>query len=150
MKKYKFRLEPILGIKAKKLDEKRLELAEIQKILTNEIHEKNEIINNKEKANDYLIKLYSGEKEFNISEIQTYKDYIARMAVNILQKEERIKQIEIFLKAKQMEVNEALKEKKVLEKLKEKEQEKYIKEIYFQEAKELDDIISCRYKKAVS
>ena len=150
MKKYKFRLEPVLELRAKKLDEKRLELAEIQKLISDEQKLKDDLELRKKNANEELIKLYSDENSLKIHEIELYKGFLAKTQIEINQKEEKIKQITFFLKAKQTEVNEALKEKKILEKLKEKEKEKYINDFLKLEAKELDDIASSRYERLIS
>lgn len=150
MKKYTFRLQSILDIKENKLNEKLVELAQIQQVLSEE-EEKLDILNEqKNKAYEELIQIYSLEKTLDIQEVCNYKGFLGKKTIEIKQQEDRIENVMFFVRAKQKEVNEAHKEKKILENLKEKEQKAYYNEFIKQEAKELDDIATTRYVRMAS
>ena len=51
-----------------------------------------------------------------------------------------------IMRMKQLEINEAYKKVKVLEKLKEKQEEEYYRTFEERTAKEIDDIVTARYK----
>ena len=82
--------------------------------------------------------------------IYTYKSFIAKLFDEIRNQEKIITEWRKLLRIKQNEVNEALKQVKILEKLKEKEEKKFNDFINYQEAKEIDDIVTTRYKAKVN
>ncbi len=146
MKKFAFRLETVLKLKEKALDDKMLEMAKITKILQEEEEKLNNLINKKANINDHLISIYQSRECLDLQEVHNHKEYLIQLAVNITNKENLLKQINAALKEKQMEVQEALKEKNILEKLKEKQAEKHYVEIMQKQMTELDDITISRYK----
>ena len=150
MKKYTFRLQPVLDIKANKLNEKLVELAQIQQALSVEQEKLDNLQSAKNTAYEELIQIYSAENALDIREVCNYKNYLGKVDTEIKQQEESIENIMFFVRQKQNEVNEALKEKKILEKLKEKEKTAYLNEFFAQESKELDDIASTRYARMAS
>lgn len=146
MKKYSFRLQPVLNLREKALEDKRLEMAKVIKLL-----------------NDYQIELEALEKKYlsykgkiedisisneivNISELASYNSYMFQLEQQMKEKEITIENTRKVLKIKQNEVNEALKEVKVLDKLKETQSKKFYDAIYKKEAEEIDDIVTARYK----
>ena len=140
----------MLDIKENKLNEKLVELAQIQQILSDE-EEKLDVLNvRKNKAYEELIQIYSLEKALDIQEVCNYKGFLGKISVEINQQKERIENVMFFVREKQKEVNEALKEKKILENLKEKDKNRYYNNLLKQEAKELDDIASTRYVRMAS
>lgn len=150
MKKYTFRLQTVLDIKANKLNEKLVELAQIQQILSAEESKLEDLKSRKTNAYEELIQIYSLEKTLDIQEVCNYKGFLGKIEIEIKQQEDRIENVMFFVKQKQAEVNQALKEKKILEKLKEKEKNAYYQEFIKQEAKELDDLASTRYTRLAS
>lgn len=146
MKKFKFRLETILTLKEKTLNEKRQELAKVMNLLNDAKLHLEELNDSKEKASLALMEIYQGSEFFDLNKIQMYKEYLIKLDSNIQNQNNIIKQIEKTLKAKQEEVNQALIDKNILEKLKEKQSQKHYKEILHKEAVELDDISISRYK----
>jgi len=146
LKKYSFRLQPVLNLREKALEDKRLEMAKVIKLL-----------------NDYQIELEALEKKYlsykgkiedisisneivNISELASYNSYMFQLEQQMKEKEITIENTRKVLKIKQNEVNEALKEVKVLDKLKETQSKKFYDAIYKKEAEEIDDIVTARYK----
>ena len=115
MKKYTFRLQSMLDIKENKLNEKLIELAQIQQVLSEEEEKLDCIKEQKNKAYEELIQIYSLEKALDIQEVCNYKGYLSKKSIEIKQQEERIENVMFFVRAKQKEVNEALKEKKILQ-----------------------------------
>lgn len=150
MKKYSFRLQTVLDIKANKLNEKLVELAQVQHILSQEEERLETLKTQKSNAYEELIQIYSLEKSLNIQEVCNYKGFLGKIEIEIKQQEDKIENVMFFVKQKQTEVNQALKEKKILEKLKEKEKIAYYQEFVKQEAKELDDLASTRHSRLAS
>ena len=148
MKKYKFRLQTVLEIKEKNLEQKLLELAQILERLNTEVEIEKQLIIEQNTLQSQIISSNSIESPQSLFEIQNARDYWSNLGIRIAEQKERIKNIQTFLKAKQEEVNEAVKEKKVLENLKAKEQEKFYKEFLEYERKELDEIAISRFAQA--
>ncbi len=146
MKKFKFRLQVILNMKEKLLEEKLLELAKIQRTLQDARAKQADLENYRSEINDALVAVYQSGNELNLVEIQRYKDFTNKLIVDISNQKVVIKNISKVLELKRNEVNEILKEKKVLEKLKEKQQRMYYLDFERAERKELDDITSSRYR----
>ncbi len=146
MKKFKFRLETILKLKEKALDDKMLELAKVTQLLQEEENKLSNLFNKKNSTNDYLIEIYQKSECLNLQEIQNHKDYLVQISVKIQNQENVLKQITALVAEKQKQVHEALKEKNILEKLKEKQSEKHYLEIVQKEMSELDDISISRYR----
>ena len=148
MKKYKFRLQTVLDIKAKKLEQKLLELAQIVAVLNKEVEIEKQLIQERNTLQSEIITMNTIDSPKSLFEIQNSRGYWGSLGVKIAQQRERIKNVEVFLQAKQAEVNEAVKEKKVLENLKEKEEEKFYQEFLEYERRELDELSISRYKRA--
>lgn len=146
MKKFKFRLDTILKLKEKALDEKMLELAKVTQVLNNAKEYLIKIHDTRDNINSNLIQIYQKSQCLDLQEVQSHKDYLVKLSEEINKQEYLIKQITNVLREKQNEVHEALKEKNILEKLKEKQSEKHYKEIEQKQAMELDDITISRYK----
>lgn len=146
MKKFHFRLEPVLKIKEKALDDKMLELAKITGLYQEEEGKLGNLANKKQKVNNDLIKLYQSGECLDIQEVQSYKDYLISLGSEMIKQEHLLIQIRKAVEEKQNAVREALKEKNILEKLKEKQSQKHYSELLQKEAIELDDIAISRYK----
>ena len=145
MKKYKFRLQTVLDIKEKLVEQKLRELSEIVALLNKEVEIEKELIQKRNTLQASIIEMNSMDSPLNLFEVQNSRGYWGSLGVSIAKQRERIKNVEFFMQAKQNEVNEAIKEKKVLENLKEKEQEAFYREYLRLESKELDDIAIQRY-----
>lgn len=148
MRRFKFRLQSVLNIKEKKLEDERLKLGEIistleaQKDVLLELNDKKETLKNQ--LNETL--------ENSILDIQFvlgYKNYLERLEQDIKTQFEIIKKTQIELEEQQIQVSEAYKEVKILEKLKEKQYKNFLFEYEQNQIKELDDITSSRQKKVI-
>lgn len=149
MKKYSFRLQTVLGMREKTLETKRLEMAKVIAKLNEQNQKLEEFISKKEFAKVCLEKIYEGNEDLDITKITNYKDYIGKMITESKKQEKVIEQTTYQLRFKQHEVTEALKAVKILEKLKETQEQKFYQHYEYVEAKEIDDIASTRYRKAL-
>ena len=148
MKKYKFRLQTVLDIKEKKLEQKLLELARIVDTLNKEVEIEKQLVIERNTLQSKIVAMNAIDSPQSLFEIQNSRGYWGHLGTKIIAQREKIKNIEFFVQAKREEVNEALKEKRVLENLKEKDQERFYKEILAYENRELDDIATVRYMRA--
>ncbi len=149
MKKFTFRLQVVLNMREKTLEDKRLEMAQVVKRLNVQIEKLEGLKEKQERLTSELNGIYDKD-EIDIGGIYTYKSFIAKLFDDIRNQEKIISEWRKLLRIKQNEVNEALKQVKILEKLKEKEEKKFNDFINYQEAKEIDDIVTTRYKAKVN
>lgn len=150
MKKYSFRLQTVLEMREKKLEEKRLEMAKIISLLNEHNQVLENLISKQNVTRASLENIYENGKELDILEITNYKDYLGKVIVDAKNQEMIIDKIQYTLKLKQFEVTEALKEVKVFEKLKETQEKKFYQHYEYIQAKEIDDIASTRYRRIAS
>lgn len=148
MKKFSFRLQTVLDMREKKLEEKRREMAKVIAVLNEQKQVLDNLINRETSARETLEKIYCSGKELDILEVTNYKDFIGKVILDQKNQEKIIEKTEYQLQFKQYEVTEALKEVKVMEKLKETQEKKFYKHYEYVQAKEIDDIASTRYAKA--
>lgn len=145
MKKYSFRLQPVLDIREKTLEDKRLEMAQVIQLLNEQQEGLERLIAKQASYKDELESL-SLEDDLNVFALANFKDYMVNLQEQITQQEHNIENTKKALRVKQEAVNEALKDVKVLEKLKEKQSQKFYKDIEMKEANEIDDISTARYR----
>lgn len=145
MKKYSFRLQPVLDIREKTLEDKRLEMAQVIQLLNEQQEGLERLIAKQASYKDELESL-SLEDDLNVFALANFKNYMVNLQEQITQQEHNIENTKKALRVKQEAVNEALKDVKVLEKLKEKQSQKFYKGIEMKEANEIDDISTARYR----
>jgi len=148
LKKFQFRLQVVLDIKEKLLEQKLVELSKVQKGLQEAIQKQQTLESYQVEINQALLKVFQSGNDLDLVEVQRYKDFINKLLVDISAQKVVVQNITKLLDIKRKEVNEVLKEKKVLEKLKENQKIKYYKEFEQYERNELDDIASSRYMRA--
>lgn len=148
LKKFTFRLQVVLDIKEKLLEEKLLELAKVQRGLQEAVQKQKELEGYQLEINNALLNVFQSGNDLDLMEVQRYKDFINKLIVDISNQKVVIQNVQKLLEIKRKEVNEVLKEKKVLEKLKENQKKKYYQELEQTSRKELDDITSSRYRSA--
>ena len=136
-------------MREKTLEDKRLEMAQVVKRLNVQIEKLEGLKEKQERLTNELNGIYDNS-EIDIDGIYSYKSFIAKVFDDIRNQEKIISEGRKLLRIKQNEVNEALKQVKILEKLKEKEEKKFNDFIKYQEAKEIDDIVTTRYKANVN
>ncbi len=145
MKKFQFRLQVVLDIKEKLLEQKLLELSKVQRGLQEAIQKQKTLENYQLEINHALLKVFQSGNDLDLDEVQRYKDFINKLLVDISAQKVVVQNITKLLEVKRKEVNDVLKEKKVLEKLKENQKKKYYQEFEQYDRRELDDIASSRY-----
>jgi len=148
LKKFQFRLQVVLDIKEKLLEQKLVELSKVQKGLQEAIQKQQTLESYQVEINQALLKVFQSGNDLDLVEVQRYKDFINKLLVDISAQKVVVQNITKLLEIKRKVVNEVLKEKKVLEKLKENQKQKYYKEFEQYERSELDDIASSRYMRA--
>lgn len=147
LKKYSFRLQTVLEMREKKLEDKRREMALVIAKLNEQNQHLEELISREKNARCTLEDIYSSGKELDITEITNYKDFIGKVITDAKNQEKVIEETKKILRLKQLEVTEALKAVKILEKLKETQEKKFYQHYEYVQAKEIDDIASTRYKR---
>ncbi len=145
MKKFQFRLQVVLDIKEKLLEQKLLELSKVQRGLQEAVQKQKTLENYQLEINHALLKVFQSGNDLDLDEVQRYKDFINKLLVDISAQKVVVQNITKLLEVKRKEVNDVLKEKKVLEKLKENQKKKYYQEFEQYDRRELDDIASSRY-----
>ena len=125
MKKFQFRLQVVLDIKEKLLEQKLVELSKVQKGLQEAIQKQQTLESYQVEINQALLKVFQSGNDLDLIEVQRYKDFINKLLVDISAQKVVVQNITKLLEIKRKEVNEILKEKKVLEKLKENQKQKY-------------------------
>ena len=146
MKKYSFRLQPVLNLREKALEDKRLEMAKVIKLL-NDLQIELDTL--KKTYSSYRLQIEEislSSEALNVSELATCNSYMSTLEQQMQDKQKMIEHTQRVLQVKQNEVNEALKEVKVLDKLKETQSKKFYDAVYKKEAEEIDDIVTARYK----
>ena len=148
MKKFQFRLQVVLDIKEKLLEQKLLELSKVQRGLQEAIQKQKTLESYQLEINQALLKVFQSGNDLDLVEVQRYKDFINKLLVDISSQKVVVQNITKLLEIKRKEVNDVLKEKKVLEKPKENQQKKYYQEFEQYQRSELDDIATSRYMRA--
>ena len=148
MKKYAFKLQTVLGMREKVLEEKQLEMAKIVDFLNQQITKSENLKSKKETTKASLEAIYENGEALDIFGITNYKNFLGKITNDIRNQEGVIENVKSVLKMKQTEVNNAYKEVKVLEKLKETQEKKFYQHIEYVQAQEIDDISATRYKRA--
>ena len=147
MKKFQFRLQVVLDIKEKLLEQKLLELSKVQRGLQDAVNKQKTLEGYQAEINEALLNVFQSGNELDLVEVQRYKDFINKLIVDISNQKVVVQNITKLLDIKRKEVNDVLKEKKVLEKLKENQKKKFYQEFEAYERSELDDIASSRYER---
>lgn len=145
MKKYSFRLQPVLDIREKTLEDKRLEMAQVIQLLNEQQDGLGKLLAKQDAYKEELESL-SLEDDLNVFSLANFKNYMVNLQTQIKQQEANIENTKKALRVKQDAVNEALKDVKVLEKLKEKQSQKFYRDIEMKETNEIDDISTARYR----
>ena len=113
MKKFTFRLQTVLDMRKKVLEDKRLEMARVIKRLNFQIEKLEELKSKQERLSEELNGIYE-QNEIDIGGMQTYKSFISKLFGDIKNQEKIISDWRKLLRVKQIEVNEALKQVKIL------------------------------------
>ncbi len=139
MKKFEFRLEPVLRLKKQAEDEKKRAVGLLMAEINSQQQQALEINQTIIQQGDILKnKLSSGQVDTGW--IAYYQRYVTDMRAEIARKIQNVTEIQKKLHLARRALAEAAKETKMLEKLKEKQYKEYIGHIEKLEKKELDEI----------
>ena len=144
MKKFKFRLQVVLDMREKELEQRQMEAAKILTVLKKQEGELQEIIQSQAQNRDKIEILYSMES-LDIQQVEAHRDYGLKLIIDEKNKQRIVDNTKNLLKIKQKEVAEAHKKVEVLKKLKEKQEKEYYKNFLDAEIKEIDDLTSARF-----
>lgn len=145
MKKFKFRLQVVLDMREKELEERQMEMAKIVSALNQQKEKLQGIIKHQEENTKAQEELALSE-ELDIFQLEEHRAFGIKLVTDGINQERIIKNTEAILSRKQQEVKEAHQKVEVLKKLKEKQEKEYYKEFLTAEMKEIDDITSARFK----
>ena len=145
MKKFKFRLQVVLDIREKELEERQMEMAKIVSALNQQKEKLQDIIKHQE-SNTKAQEALSSAENLDIFQIEEHRVFGIKLVADAINQERLIKNTESILFRKQQEVKEAHQKVEVLKKLKEKQEKEYYKAFLDSEIKEIDDITSARFK----
>lgn len=145
MKKFKFRLQTVLELKSKILDEKLIELSKILSQIKAEEDILNDLNEKQNSLNTEVLSLISNSSNINVEQVVNLKNYLPKLEDKIKSQQQLINDMKNVLELKQDEVNAAYRDKEILEKLKDKQKNAYYKEFETTQNNELDDITICRY-----
>lgn len=145
MKKFKFRLQTVLELKSKILDEKLIELSKILSQIKTEEDVLNDLNEKQNSLNAEVLSLVSNSSNINVEQVVNLKNYLPKLEDKIKSQRQLINDMKNVLELKQDEVNAAYRDKEILERLKDKQKNAYYKEFETTQNNELDDITICRY-----
>jgi len=140
LKKFKFALQSLLDLRAKRLEELQIEFGKLQFIMRSLENELSNMEDNLNRSKENLAYLISNSRNIDVSLIKVNQCHIAKTIENITVQNTKIEEHKKVLEAKQAEMLEALKDKTMLEKLKEKQYKAFLKAVDDVEKKELDEI----------
>lgn len=144
--KFKFTFEKLLRQREIQVDLAKKDLSESQMILAQEEQKLNEFRNLKEQSLSRRNELISQGGSWQ-SEVSQINAYLIGQDLRIAKQNERLnqalKEVEKFREI----LRNALVEVKIVETLKEKQKAEFIKEVQKMEQKELDEIVSLRFKR---
>lgn len=146
VKKFKFRLQAVLDKRQKELEDKQLEMAQVQALLKKQMNELEEFIQTQDRTRVALEDILSNNQNIDFMSIKIHQDYIEKLSGDIQMQHKVISDTELELEVKQQEVIEALRAAKMLEKLKEKHYREFLVEFEFEQQKELEDVTQARFR----
>lgn len=146
VKKFKFKLQAVLDKRQKELEDRQLEMAQVQALLKKQMDELEEFIRTQDQTRAALEDILSNNQSIDFMSVKIHQDYIEKLSGDIQMQHKVISDTELELEAKQQEVIEALRAAKMLEKLKEKHYREFLVEFEFEQQKELEDVTQARYR----
>jgi len=140
MKKFKFRYEQLLKIRARKVDDLKNELGQLSYKLNSFEEQKRQQLGAQANYFDQINQVISqGCSAQELIRLNNQKLYFNRI-IEILEND--IRDVKLQLMQVRDQLNEAVKEQKIMEKLKEKERERYFEEIELAETKITEEIVN--------
>jgi flagellar protein FliJ len=139
MKKFNFRLQPVLKLREQQEEQKKRAVG----VLQNEIAEQQrqalamaEVV----KEQGQILKHNFSQGNVDVNWISYYQGYVSNMQRKIAEKINNVAQVQKKLIKARAELTEAAKQTKIIEKLKEKRKQRYDKQLQRQEMFEQDEL----------
>ena len=145
MKKFSYRLEPLLKVKAHREKERQRDLAEALQRVYAQKAQLGEIDTHREQTVAHQRQSMTGN--LSLAELLVCSRYLTRLKKNAVAGQELLRGYERAADEKREKLVEATKEKKIHEKLKEKQQEQFSRTIEELEKKENDEIAGNCYRR---
>ncbi|MCR4903200.1 MAG: flagellar export protein FliJ [Butyrivibrio sp.] len=143
MAKFVYSMQTILNIKQKTEDQIKMEFAEAQIRLNNEVDKLNELRGRKVSYIEYGVELR--KQTLNVQEIADTNYAVAQMDVLIKQQEQVVQYYRMEYEKVRAKLNRAVQERKMQEKLRERAFEQFLEEEKAAEFKEMDQRTSFTY-----
>lgn len=144
--KFKFAFEKLLRQREIQVDLAKKDLSEAQLLVSQEEQKLNEYITLKEQSLTRRNELISQGGSWQ-SEVSQINAYLLGQDLRIARQNERLIQVTKEVEKYREILRNALVEVKIVETLKEKKKAEFIKEVQKMEQKELDEIVSLRFKR---
>ena len=145
MKKFRFRLQVVLDMREKELEERQMEMARIVTALNTQ-QEKLQNIFQRQRENTLMQETLAAAENLDIFQLEEHRTFGIKLIGDAKNQERIIANTKTILERKQLEVKEAYQKVETLNKLKEKQEKEFYKEFLHAEMKEIDDITSARFK----
>ena len=140
---YRFKLEALLNHRRHQEDIRQKELAQAERLLSNE---KDQLRRLKNEKRENIVRLQIKQKnKINVSDIILSVNFIRQLSEKIAEQKKRVHKATRTVNRKRGELISIVKKRKTLEKLKEKERLSYEKKLLQDERKFMDDVASIRH-----
>lgn len=146
VKKFKFKLQIVLDMRQKELEDKQLEMSKVQTLLKKQMDELENFIQKQDQTRMALDSILGQNVSIDLMTIKIHQDYIEKLSVDIQNQHKIVSDTEQELELKKQEVIESLKAAKMLEQLKEKQYKEFLVEFQFQQQQELEDVTQARFR----
>jgi flagellar FliJ protein len=143
MKKFRYRLQPLLDIRAHAEKERQKAHALSLQQVQDQTQQLVGIAAGREETLDHQREIQS--RSLSLAELLVCSRYLLKLKKDTLAGQELLRALQREAEKKRTELVEASKERKVFEKLKEKQQERYYKAAEAEERKEADEIANTSY-----
>ena len=147
MKKFKFRFQTLLNIRAKELEKAELKVAEAQRDLLNAEQILNNLQEETKQTRIRLRSIISGGLQINVSRVNQHQNYIRALEKRMITQKENIKDCKKELAKKREEMLAIRQKKLMMEKIQENDYKKYLKEYEMQDLKMIDEIATNNFRK---
>ena len=145
---YKFSLESLLSHRKSIEESFQKELADLQRLLQEEMNRK---INFEKKQEKIMTELkQKTSKEITVGDNLIYHNFIQRLAANIDQQDQRVFAVKKKIENKRIVLLEAVKNKKALEKLKEKGLEAFVRKLAKKEELFINEVAVNNFARKIS
>ncbi len=145
MKKFQFRFQTILDIRARELEKAELKVAEAQMELNKATEKLNQLKEKLKNTRQNLKTIISTGEVIDIVLVNNHHNYISSLKRKIFYQHRTIEEKEDILNTKRQEMLKIRQKKMMLEKLKEKDLKAYLNELEHIDRKMIDEIATNRH-----